>query len=281
MKIYLPSKLRLALESQGTHAKKRLSQNFLIDSNILKKIVSAAGVEKEDGVIEIGAGPGALTEILLDKGALVMAIELDKELIPILSQLQEAHPQLKIVQGDVLKLSLETLCAQMAERKKIKVVANLPYHITSPILTRLLPLHQWIESVTVMVQKEFAERMAAEPSSKEYGRFTLFVRYYSKVRYQFTIKPSCFYPAPKVHSALVTCSLYPSPFTPSKEAAFFDLTRTVFSQRRKMLRSSLKSLYPLEKIDAALTELGIDLKARAEMLSLEQFLELFKLCDEK
>jgi len=281
MKIYHPSKLRLALEREGTHAKKRLSQNFLIDSNILKKIIDAAGVEKEDGVIEIGAGPGALTEILLDKGACVLAIELDRDLIPILNQLQEMHPQLKIVQGDVLKLSLETLCAQMAEHKKIKVVANLPYHITTPILTRLLPLHQWIESVTVMVQKEFAERMTATPNSKEYGRFTLFVGYYSQARYQFTIKPSCFYPAPKVHSALVTCSLHAPPLKPREEAAFFDLTRTVFAQRRKMLRSSLKSLYKVEKIDAALTQMGIDLKVRPEELSLEQFLELFKLCDEK
>jgi 16S rRNA (adenine1518-N6/adenine1519-N6)-dimethyltransferase len=132
-----------------------------------------------------------------------------------------------------------------------------------------------------MVQKEFAERMTAKPNSKEYGRFTLFVCYYSQAHYQFTIKPSCFYPAPKVHSALVTCSLQAPLLKSREESALFDLTRTVFAQRRKMLRSTLKSLYPIEKIDAVLMQLGIDLKVRPEMLSLEQFIELFKLCDEK
>jgi 16S rRNA (adenine1518-N6/adenine1519-N6)-dimethyltransferase len=267
------SKLRAHLEAQSTHAKKRLSQNFLIDANILKKIIAAADVTKGDVVLEIGAGPGALTEMLLEAGASVVAIEIDRQLIPILSELK--HPQLKIVEGDVLQLPLESLCASIAEQRKIKVVANLPYHITTPILTRLLPMHTWIDSVTVMVQKEFAQRMVAKADTADYGRFTLFVRYYSDPSYQFTIKPSCFYPRPKVHSSLVTCTLHPPLLT--EDADFFEMTRAAFSQRRKMLRTSLKALYPQEKIDAALTELKIDLKARPETFTLEQFLDLLYL----
>lgn len=263
-----PSLLRAHLEAQGTHAKKRLSQNFLIDRNILKKIVASAGVTKGDAVLEIGAGPGALTEMLLEAGASVVAIEIDRQLIPILSELQQKYPQLKIVEGDVLELPLESL----VQERKIKVVANLPYHITTPILTRLLPMHTWIDSVTVMVQKEFAQRMVAKANTADYSRFTLFVRYYSDPLYQFTIKPSCFYPCPKVHSALVTCTLHPPLLT--EDADFFNLTRAAFAQRRKMLRTSLKALYPQEKIDAALTKLKIDLKARPETLTLEQFLDL-------
>jgi 16S rRNA (adenine1518-N6/adenine1519-N6)-dimethyltransferase len=267
------SKLRAHLEAQGTHAKKRLSQNFLIDGNILKKIAAAAQVTQDDLVLEIGAGPGALTEQLLETGASVVAIEIDTQLIPILSELKQNYPLLKIIEGDVLHLSLESLCASMASQRKIKVVANLPYHITTPILTRLLPMHLWIESITVMVQKEFAQRMIAKANTSDYGRFTLFVRYYSDPLYQFTIKPSCFYPCPTVHSALVTCTLHPPPLI--EDATFFDLTRAAFSQRRKMLRTSLRLLYPQEKIDGALTELKIDLKARPETLTLEQFLNLF------
>lgn len=277
---YKPSELLALLQAHSTTAKKRFSQNFLIDHNILKKIITAAQVKDKDIVLEIGAGPGGLTEILLDQGAEVIAIEVDPKLVSILSRLTQKTAALHILQSDVLTLSLEDLCREKARQgKKIKVVANLPYHITTPILTRLLPLHLWIESVTVMVQKEFAERMAGRCGTTAYGSFTLFVEYYSSPKLCFTVSPSCFYPAPKVYSAVVTCTLHPPALGEELSPAFFKMTRTAFQQRRKMLRNSLKALYSLEVLDQAMQQLGIEAKVRPEELSLSQFLSLFRMLE--
>jgi 16S rRNA (adenine1518-N6/adenine1519-N6)-dimethyltransferase len=274
-KIYKPSALIAFLEEHGISAKKRFSQNFLIDYNILKKIVSAAHIQEGDLVLEIGAGPGALTEILLEAKANVIAIELDPDFARVLDRLQDDKHSLEILEGDALKIDLEELCRQKAGHKKIKVVANLPYHITTPILTRLLPMHRWVESLTVMVQKEFAERMAAKAGTSSYSSFSVFLQFYSAVKLLFTISPSCFYPAPKVHSAIVHCALHPPALKEMEEKHFFTMTRTAFGQRRKMLRSTLKSLYPVQCIDAALEKMHLDLKVRPEELSLSQFLTLF------
>jgi len=276
--IYKPSELHALLQEHGITAKKKFSQNFLIDFNILKKIVRIADVHEKDIVIEIGAGPGALTQTLLDQNARVIAIELDPQFARILGRLQNKDQSLEIIEADVLKLPLDALCKENAENhKKIKVVANLPYHITTPILTRLLPLHAWIESLTVMVQKEFAERMAAHPGTSTYSSFSVFLQFYSDVKLCFTISPTCFYPPPKVHSAIVHCKLHQAPLAEKDIEAFFKITRTVFQQRRKMLRTSLKSLYPLHHIDAALEKMQVNSKTRPEELSLAQFLALFHL----
>ncbi len=275
-KIYKPSELHALLNAHGITAKKKFSQNFLIDYNILKKIAAIAEIHEGDAVLEIGAGPGALTETLLEQKAKVIAIELDPQFARILSRLQDGDNSLEIVEGDVLKLPLNDICKENAERyKKIKVVANLPYHITTPILTRLLPLHRWIESLTVMVQKEFGERMAAHPGTSAYSSFTVFLQYYSDVKLCFTISPSCFYPPPKVHSAIVHCALHRPPLEETQTNIFFKMTRTAFQQRRKMLRTSLKAIYPLERIDEALSEMHMNPKVRPEELSLDQFLRLF------
>lgn len=274
-KIYKPSALLAFLEEHGLSAKKRFSQNFLIDYNILKKIVSAAHIQEGDLVLEIGAGPGALTEMLLEAKANVIAIELDKDFARVLNRLQDSQHSLEIFEGDALKIDLEELCKQKARHKKIKVVANLPYHITTPILTRLLPMHHWVESLTVMVQKEFAERMAGKAGTSSYSSFTLFVQYYSTAKFLFTISPSCFFPAPKVHSAIVHCALHSPALKEAEEKHFFTMTRTAFGQRRKMLRSTLKNLYPAQCIDAALEKMGLSLKVRPEELSLSQFITLF------
>jgi 16S rRNA (adenine1518-N6/adenine1519-N6)-dimethyltransferase len=273
MKVYRSSELRLFLQELGLDAKKGLSQNFLIDGNILRKIIQAAGIQPGDRVIEIGPGPGALTEFLLDYGASVTAIELDPHFAQALKRLQEPGRPLTIFQKDFLKFPLEDFLANSTG--KIKVVANLPYHITTPILTKLLPMHHSIESVTIMVQKEFAKRMTAPSGSSDYGSFSVFTAFYSQPTYCFTVEPTCFYPRPKVQSAVVCCLLKPPLLTPVQEEAFFVLTRSAFQKKRKMLRTSLKSLYSAEAIEQALGEMGISVQARPEELSLEQFLILF------
>ena len=272
MKLYRSSELRRFLEELGIDAKKGLSQNFLIDGNILRKIIHAAHIQPGDHVIEIGPGPGALTECLLEQGVEVTAIEIDRHFATALKRLQSDKNTLHILCEDFLKFPLENYLS--SSQKKVKVVANLPYHITTPILTKLLPLHRYIESVTIMVQKEFAKRMTAKPATADYGSFTLFATFYSHPTYCFTVEPTCFYPRPTVQSAVVHCELR-SPPLPSQEKAFFTLTRSAFQKKRKMLRSSLKDLYPVENIDQALVEMGVSPQSRPEELSLDEFLTLF------
>ncbi len=272
MKPYRSSELRLFLKELGIDAKKGLSQNFLVDGNILRKIIKAANIHPEDHVIEIGPGPGALTEFLLDFGAYVTAIEIDPHFSSALKRLQTKGRHLNIFEQDFLKFPLENFLKKAP--KKIKVVANLPYHITTPILAKLLPLYDRIESVTIMVQKEFAKRMTASPRSADYGSFTVFAAFYSHPTYCFTVEPACFYPRPKVQSAVVHCRLQP-PLRPNEQKAFFTLTRTAFQKKRKMLRSSLKDLFPGSAIEHALADMGISPEARPEELSLQQFLTFF------
>lgn len=272
MKLHRSSELRVFLKELGIDAKKGLSQNFLIDGNILRKIIKAADIHPQDHVIEIGPGPGALTEFLLDFGAHVTAVEIDPNFATALKRLQTEGRSLNIFQEDFLKFPLEDYLAKIPS--KVKVVANLPYHITTPILTRLLPMHEKIESVTIMVQKEFAKRMTAAPGSADYGSFTVFSAFYSHPTYCFTVEPTCFYPRPKVQSAIVHCQLRVPP-RPDAEEAFFTLTRTAFQKKRKMLRTSLKELFPADAVEQALTNMGISPQARPEELSLDQFLIFF------
>ncbi len=274
--IYRPSELHAFLKEHGAAARKSLSQNFLIDYNIIKKIVQAAQIAPNDIVIEIGPGPGALTEVLLDHGAHVIAIELDRKFAHALSRLQTEGRHLEIIEADVLKLDIEALCARHAKDKSIKVVANLPYHITTPILARLLPLHESITSLTLMVQKEFSERMVASVGTSSYSSFTVFLQFYCDVKPCFTISPTCFYPPPKVHSAVVQCTLHPPVLPEHNHESFFKMTRTAFQHRRKMLKSSLKELYSVQQIEEGLKILHVNPKVRPEELSLNQFVDLFR-----
>lgn len=272
MKLHRSSELRRFLEELGIDAKKGLSQNFLIDGNILRKTIKAAGIHRGDHVLEIGPGPGALTECLLDEGVEVTAIEIDRPFAQALKRLLSDHARLHIYCEDFLKFPVNNYLSTLG--KKVKVVANLPYHITTPILTKLLPMHPSIESVTIMVQREFAKRMTALPGSSDYGSFTVFAAFYSQPTYCFTVEPSCFYPRPTVQSAVVHCRLRTPPLSDTAEA-FFTMTRTAFQQRRKMLRTSLKPLYASEKVEQALDDIGISPHIRPEELSLDQFLTLF------
>ncbi len=274
MNIFRPSELQAFLKERGLNAKKGLSQNFLIDGNIIQKIVDTAFVSSGDRVIEIGPGPGALTEALLKKGAFVTAIEMDALFAKELHRLQVPDRRLEIICSDILKFPLADFLQK--HPGKYKVVANLPYHITTPILTFLLPLYQDIESLTIMVQKEFADRMIAEKRTPEYSSLTLFLQFYANIDKSFTVSPNCFYPRPKVHSSVVHCKLHP-PLLKTHSDAFFLLTRTAFGKRRKMLRASLKDLYPIEKIEQALVKLGYPNTARPEELAIDEFIAFFHL----
>jgi len=263
MPIYKPSELH----QLGVRAKKRLSQNFLIDQNILEKICVAADIQKRDLILEIGPGPGALTEHMLKKGALVYAIEKDPELAEKLTRLKSER--LTVFCADALEFPIDSL------PHNLKVVANLPYNITTPIIIRFIDKFPQITSLTVMVQREVGQRMVAEVNSAMYSSFTMFLSAYSTPHYCFTVKPNSFFPAPSVHSSVVHMSLKKFPF-PFSEKEFFSMTRKAFGKRRKMLKSSLKEDYPQEKIGQALMELGINPSARPQELSLAEFGALFE-----
>jgi len=252
------------LESLGIHPRKALSQNFLIDGNIIRKIVAAADVVPGETVIEIGPGPGSLTEALLAAGAEVFAIEKDPTLARALRRLEPDEKQLHIFPNDVLEIDFTRF-------PKSKVIANLPYNITTPILERLITQPERFSRLVLMVQEEVARRFTALPHAPEYGSITLFLNFYSIPRYCFQVNPTCFYPAPKVHSAIVEFTLHSPPLVDAVQ--FFKLTRTAFQQRRKMMRGSLKEAFP--HIIEALAKAGLSPEARPEQLSLEQFLHLY------
>lgn len=265
-----PTDLALFLNELGVKPKKRLSQNFLVDGNIIRKIVSFAAVDKTSSILEIGPGPGALTETLLATGAHVIAIEKDTSLAKALERLQTKDHRLKVIGKDVLEVAVDSLF-----KKKAKIVANLPYHITTPILCRLLPLYEKFESITCMVQKEVADRFVASCGTKNYGSFSLFLQFYSEPVFGFTVQPTCFFPRPKVKSAVVKLILKKPPKVSSIED-FFKMTRTAFQKRRKMMRSSLKELYGSDIVSSALERIEKNPLARPEELSLDDFLRFFQ-----
>lgn len=274
MPIYKPSELRLFLDSLGINPKKSLSQNFLIDGNILRKIISEANVTPHDVVLEIGPGPGALTEILLSTGAHVIAVEKDHILANALQRLSTSENKLEIICEDIQNLSVEeVLRKHLAKDQKAKLIANLPYHLTTPILSRFITMNELFSSITVMVQDEVAKRFTALQNTPEYGSITLFLNFYSHPHYAFQVSSHCFYPVPKVDSAVVSFLLHTPPPIPAEP--FFQMTRTAFGKRRKMLRASLKDLYGSAKITKTLEALHLPAEIRPEALSLEQWLQLF------
>lgn len=278
MPLYRPSELQAFLNTLGVEPKKVLSQNFLIDGNIVNKIVACSQVATGDIVLEIGPGPGVLTEALLDKGARVIAVERDEKLAEALKRLSKNENQLFVYADDILAFPIEKVLAYfLRPGEKIKVIANLPYHLTSAIVAKLVPMYNSISSLTLMVQDEVARRFTAKPREKEYSSFSLFLQIYTHARYAFSVSPSCFFPAPRVGSAVVFLELKP-PITNIDLDQFFIMTRTAFHQRRKMIRSTLRSLYPPEIIEKALEHIGCSKTARPEELSAEQFMALFRKC---
>lgn len=276
MSLYKPQELLAFLNSLGIHPRKSLSQNFLIDGNILQKIASAAHVQPDDLILEIGPGPGALTECLLAKNARVIAVEKDAKLAHALERLQTSDQSLVVYEDDILKFPLEEiLLPKLGSERRAKVIANLPYQLTTPILTKLMPLNTLFSSITVMVQNEVAHRFTARVNTKEYGAISVFLNFYGEVSYDFKVSRQCFFPAPKVDSAVITLTLKKPPEEIDQEA-FFRLTRKAFEQRRKMLKSSLKNLYNPVQVETALETLGLSSMSRPENLSVKDFISLFQ-----
>jgi 16S rRNA (adenine1518-N6/adenine1519-N6)-dimethyltransferase len=274
MGIYKPSELKAFLKEIDAAPKKGLSQNFLIDGNIVRKIISFAGVKKGDHILEVGPGPGVLTEELLNQGACVTAVEKDRKFAHALTRLQTSDQRLVIFEDDILLWDISSRLSPST-----KMISNLPYNITTPILTRFLPRQDLFDSITVMVQKEVGERMWAKPSTKAYGSLSIFVQFYSDPIKGFIVEPSCFYPPPKVQSAVIQFRLKKPPEI--NEGRFFEITRRAFQQRRKMVRTSLKEHVPLELLEKGLHKIGKGLQVRPEDLSLADFLVLFKEINEQ
>lgn len=269
MTISSPKNLIAFLEEHGLQANKTASQNFLVDGNIIRKIVKEAKVTADDLVIEIGPGPGALTEALLATGCRVWAIEKDHKLAGLLRRLCPDENRFKIFSEDFLDFPLEELLAG----QKAKVVANLPYHITTPILTKLIPLNNLFSSLTLMVQKEVAERCVAKEGGKTCSSLSLFLQFFSNMNYGFTVDPNCFFPKPSVQSAVIHFHLKTPPVVPDQDLLFL-LIRTSFQQRRKMLKTSLKNLFPTDVVEKALQKQKLNPLIRPEELSLPQFIQL-------
>jgi 16S rRNA (adenine1518-N6/adenine1519-N6)-dimethyltransferase len=242
---------------------KRLSQHFLYDPSILERIVGAANLRPEDTVVEIGPGPGKLTRMLAGRVGRVVAIEVDRRLYEKLVAELGGEQGIELVRGDALRFDYGTL-------GRFKVVANIPYHITTPIIFKLLEYRGRLESMTLTVQKEVAERIAAPPGSKDYGVLSITVQYLAKAEVRFTIPRGAFRPVPKVDSACIHLEVYESPpVRADDEGLFLSVVRTAFSQRRKTLHNSLKNLSP--DIDGALESAGISPGARPETLKIEDF----------
>lgn len=269
MPIYKPSELLAFLTQLGISPRKILSQNFLIDGNVIRKILACAQVTEGDLVLEIGPGPGSLTEQLLQAKARVIAVEKDFILAKALERLSPLGA-LEIHSADIMEFPIEKYVT-----KKAKVIANLPYHITTPIIAKLVMLQEHFSTLYVMVQEEVARRFVAKPGSKEYSSFTLFLNFFSEPQYCFQVSKHCFFPEPNVQSAVVALHLRKLPSVSSREG-FFKMTRTAFSHRRKMLRSSLKELYTPEKLKRVFEEMGLRNEVRPEELTLALWLVLFE-----
>ena len=267
------------LAKYGMSAKKKFGQNFLIDSNVLDGIVSAAKVTKDDCVLEIGPGIGSLTQYLAEAAGKVVAVEIDKTLIPVLADTLSEYNNVTVINEDVLKVDIDEIVRKYNDNRPIKVVANLPYYITTPIIMKLFESGAPIESITVMVQKEVADRMVMGPGNKDYGSLSLAVGYYAKADAVMDVPPSSFIPQPGVGSAVVRLTRYSEPAVKVRDEKYmFEIIRTSFNQRRKTLSNSLSNNPVLrvsrQEVQDALVKMGIDEKARGEILSLEQFAQL-------
>ena len=267
-----PAVTRHILKSFGLHASKRLGQNFLVDGAVVKDIVAAAEIVAGDRVLEIGPGIGTLTQGLLEAGAHVTAVELDKKLPAVLAETLASYDHLHVVPGDILKTDIRALM----ENQPFKVAANLPYYITTPILLALLEQHLPITHIVTMVQKEVAERMIAAPGSKIYGALSVAVQYHTEPRIVREVAPRSFIPAPEVASAVIACRKREKPpVEVEDERMFFRVVRAAFGQRRKTLANALLGVGASKTaVRRALEEVGIDAQRRGETLCLAEFAHL-------
>ena len=255
---------------------KKFGQNFLIDTRVLDKIINAAGLTKEDMVLEIGPGIGTMTQYLAEAAREVVAVEIDNNLIPILRETLKDYENVTIINNDILKVDIKELAESHNGNRPIKVVANLPYYITTPIIMGLFESNVPIDNITVMVQKEVAERMQAKPGTKDYGALSLAVQYYAEPYIVANVPPNCFIPRPNVGSAVIRLTRHQNPPVQVKDAGLmFTLIRASFNQRRKTLQNGLYNspelFYTKEQIAWAIEQLGVSVQIRGEALTLEQF----------
>ncbi|MDR0846440.1 MAG: 16S rRNA (adenine(1518)-N(6)/adenine(1519)-N(6))-dimethyltransferase RsmA [Lactobacillales bacterium] len=271
-----PTRTREIIKKYGFNFKKKFGQNFLTEPNILKNIVTAAGVNDQVNVLEVGPGIGALTEYLAREAAEVVAFEIDKTLLPILGETLEPYDNVTIVNQDVLKLMVNEIPGLFENPDlPIKVVANLPYYITTPIIMHFLEHHAPIDEMVVMMQKEVGERLDAKPSTKEYGNLSIAVQYYTTTNLEFIVPKTVFVPQPNVDSAIVKLTVRKTPPVEVKdEKEFFKIIKAAFMMRRKTLWNNLTRIYDKEMLAKALEQSGIEPNRRGESLSIEEFASL-------
>mgnify|MGYP004584887331 FL=1 len=274
------------LQKYHFNFQKKFGQNFLINMSILEEIIDAAEITKEDFVLEIGPGIGTMTQYLCEAAREVVAVEIDTNLIPILGDTLSAYDNVEVMNADILKVDIAKLADERNGGKPIKVVANLPYYITTPIIMGLFESHVPIDSITIMVQKEVADRMQEGPGSKEYGALSLAVQYYAKPEIVVNVPPSCFMPQPKVGSAVIRLTRHENPpVDVDNEKLMFQVIRASFNQRRKTLANGLNNFGSFslgkEEIQKSIEELGVPVNIRGEALSLEQFAKLSNIINAK
>lgn len=271
-----PTATKAIINKYSFAFQKKFGQNFLIDSNILENIVSAAEITKDDFVLEIGPGIGTMTQYLCEAAGRVLAVEIDKMLIPILQDTLSEYDNVEVINQDVLKVDIKSLAEEKNGGKPIKVVANLPYYITTPIIMGLFESGVPIESITIMVQKEVADRMQTGPGSKDYGALSLAVQYYAEAKVMLTVSSQCFMPRPNVDSAVIKLTRHKEPTVDVKnEKLMFQIIRASFNQRRKTLTNGIKNSPELnfsrEQVIEALVAIGKSENIRGEALTLEEF----------
>ncbi len=274
------------LQKYNFNFQKKFGQNFLIDTHVLEKIVSSAQIKKDDMVLEIGPGIGTLTQYLCEQARKVVAVEIDKNLIPILQDTLSEYSNVRIIQEDILKVDIRKLAEEENDGRPIKVVANLPYYITTPIIMGLFESQVPIDSITIMVQKEVAQRMQVGPGTKEYGALSLAVQYYAKPEIVANVPPNCFIPRPNVGSAVIRLTRHTEPrVAVTDEKLMFRLIRASFNQRRKTLQNGIKNSSELqfskEQVAEALKKMNLPENVRGETLTLEQFAKLSDLLAEE
>ena len=278
MNLCSPSVVRRLMEEEGIHFRKDFGQNFLIDPSVPERIAASCADRSDILVLEIGPGIGCLTQQLAENFERVLAIEIDRGLIPELGKTLAEYDHVRVVNADVMEVDLPALIAEEAGGREVAVCANLPYYITTPILMRLLECGVPFSSITVMVQNEVASRLAAKPGASDYGAITAVLGYYGTVKKLFTVSPGCFMPAPKVSSAVIRIDLYrEKPYRPKDEAFFLRVIRTAFGMRRKTLVNALGALgegYSKELLNEAVTACGFPPTVRGERLSTEDFVRL-------
>ncbi len=278
----IPQNTIEVLQKYHFNFQKKYGQNFLIDTGVLDRIIAAAGITKEDCVLEIGPGIGTMTQYLAEAAREVVAVEIDKALIPILKDTLSVYDNVTILNEDILKVDINGIVQERNGGRPIKVVANLPYYITTPIIMGLFEQHVPLKSITIMVQKEVADRMQVGPGTKDYGALSLAVQYYAKPEIVANVPPNCFIPRPNVGSAVIRLTRYEEPPVQVKdEHKLFALIRASFNQRRKTLVNGLGNASNLqiskEQVAQALEQMGLPTTVRGEALTLEEFAELSNL----